>query len=456
MNRLLTKVGFYVFIITFFSCEKDGFENIIKEDAQIPFKQIKYSELPNSIKSGLVNNSKILKQNYLYAKDDERKFGDIIVEDSVNVVTKDGYSYYTARMENIEKGLYFDNAVVKLDSLGEIKSVSTLRYEPSEEWLQHTDKENRYEYYSGDLKIFDQFGNRNAVLSFFNGSLVKSNINRSTNSCEILEVQYEIGCAYDCFISEINILITCTASGNEDSSNGSDSNTNEDISPGEGSLGGGITSNPIETEFLDPCKQMAKLESDSELISKLLELKSKTDDNREYAYYLYNGKNTYFSPLKSGPPNGGEISLTPTSTIDGLLHSHYRGLYSIFSGADIRWIYEIYKRGKMRKWKNFIAIVVTNETVYSLKIDDINKFIAYGDLYFSSDGAFKDVYERLYIERIKTTNTTLQNELGLLDLLSLNDGSGLKLFKGNPLTFTSWTGIKPNLFKNGIINDNCK
>lgn len=206
-----------------------------------------------------------------------------------------------------------------------------------------------------------------------------------------------------------------------------------------------------DEEFKTPCKQMDEAESDSPLKAKLSELKGKTNDNREFGRLITGTYPTKFSGFLVGRPNEAGISFVASSKIDGFLHSHYKGLLPVFSGSDIKAIYDLHKESKIRKWKTFSAYLVTSGTTYALKIDDINDFLAFGDRFLSSENKFNG-FESLINLNIKLTNTNVQNELAFANLIK---GSGLKLFKGNPVNFGTWTPITSNKAKTGIINDNC-
>lgn len=202
----------------------------------------------------------------------------------------------------------------------------------------------------------------------------------------------------------------------------------------------------------NPCRQMNQLALETRMISKLKDLKTKTSSNKEYASFVHYTSPMSFSSYITGTPGSGEINFPlPAAGINGLVHSHYNGLLSIFSGSDVRAIYELYKHGKIKGIKKFVFIVVTSNTTYALMVDSTGKFNTFGQNFLSTDEKFQ-AFELLFRAKVSTSNSNSQNEIGFANLMK---GSGLKLFKGNPITFSTWTPITTNSAGNGIINDNC-
>ena len=94
---------------------------------------------------------------------------------------------------------------------------------------------------------------------------------------------------------------------------------------------------------------------------------------------------------------------------------------------------------------------MTNGITYALKIENLYDFLEYGEKWFNDDDDFLN-FEAVYNLNIKSTFTNNQNELAFANLII---DSGLKLFKGNPISFDTWTPITINPAQTGIINDNC-
>lgn len=207
-----------------------------------------------------------------------------------------------------------------------------------------------------------------------------------------------------------------------------------------------------EEETANPCKEMEKIAKDLAIISKLKELKNKTGENKEYGVTMNFGENTTFSNLISGQADTPGINLAINSPIDGFMHSHYDGLLSTFSDADIKSIYDLYKSGKINKWRTFVMMLVTEDTAYTLKIGNKSRFLAFGDQNLKTgDGYF--LFGNFFNGRVNSSNTDIQNELGLMSLL---EDSGLVLFKGNPITLDNWNGIKLTAEGNAVQSDDCK
>lgn len=205
----------------------------------------------------------------------------------------------------------------------------------------------------------------------------------------------------------------------------------------------------------NPCKQMDRLADNVKMINKLKDFKTKVTENKEYAAYIYqaSSRGDYtFSNYIVGAPNTGQINLNlPSTDIDGLIHSHYNGsnMLSIFTSDDLKYMFQVMTNGKMRNYKDFTFTVVTGSSTYTLKIDDYQQFQEFGALYFNQSATFT-LFNQMYNQRISPTKTTLENEKGFLDLIS---SSGLKFFKGNPILFNNWSGVKLNSTKTGLISD---
>lgn len=251
----------------------------------------------------------------------------------------------------------------------------------------------------------------------------------------------------DCGYTETNRY--CYLEYEDDPSSGP---SDEFLDSGDSSIGGGVGSIDPFAELRDPCKQMEKLEDDDEMIGMLKELQTKTTDDKEYLRFFVKENGSYsYSELVEGASGAAGVNVTISTKVDGYMHSHYSGLLSIFSPADIKDMYNMYDEGKMKNWRKFMSILVTGSgTTYVLKIKDLAKFKAYGQRWFLNNVDFL-ANEAFYNVTINTNNSNYNNELGFLHYYL--KGSGLILFKGNPISFDNWTGVTTNEAGNGIIGD---
>ncbi|NJK83197.1 MAG: hypothetical protein HC912_04650 [Saprospiraceae bacterium] len=142
------------------------------------------------------------------------------------------------------------------------------------------------------------------------------------------------------------------------------------ISEGEG--GGSII-----IEIDDPCTVMQALTQDASFISKMNELgNAATTLNYERGFLMTNQANGISYTTIQGQPNNPEIGFTPNFPLSGLIHSHYTGTYSSFSGQDVRAMYEIYHNGYMIDPLAFTSTVVTSQgTAYTMIIENLNTFL---------------------------------------------------------------------------------
>ncbi|MCX8490934.1 MAG: hypothetical protein ORN54_07690, partial [Cyclobacteriaceae bacterium] len=207
---------------------------------------------------------------------------------------------------------------------------------------------------------------------------------------------------------------------------------------------------------VDPCILAKSLEQTQSLKDKMSDLQSKTGLNYETGYTMkrnIDGSITYTGI--NGTPNAGGIDFSPSSAIDGYIHTHYTGLLSIFSPDDMRALYTLMNNNLMGNPSNFTAGVVTaSGTSYLLMINDIQQFQVFSQSFLSNENSF-NIFSTLYSEvyNIKPSNTVDQNETSLLQLLQVTN-SGLKLLKGNTGVFDDWKvlGLDQN---NSVTSTDC-
>jgi len=223
--------------------------------------------------------------------------------------------------------------------------------------------------------------------------------------------------------------------------------------------GGGGGSDPTEPpnhpdSLKNPCDQATKLAQDAKFKQLMTNLKNKVTDNKEYGYFYKN--NAAGSPENETAVEGltakEGIDFTVSTKIDGFMHTHYTGLLSIFSAADIWSMAKLYKDGNMVNPKTFtVAVVTASGTQYLLKIDDLSKFNTYSTSLASSSSIriLEQALESFPFAIKQTGRTPDQNEKAFIQFLQTSK-TGLRLFKGNT-NFTEWS---PKKYESGQIKNN--
>ena len=206
----------------------------------------------------------------------------------------------------------------------------------------------------------------------------------------------------------------------------------------------------------NPCKTAKKLAKNTEFKEAFDALKSVVDAKAEGGYsFKVNGETVIDETYFQGKAGFGGIDIPlPDEKIDGIIHSHFEGLLSVFSPDDLFTISRLYKEGKMVNPSTFTIGVVTNQgTQYLLMIEDLNKFGEYSSTLLGNNKGY-DQYSSIYKGfGIRETNSSEVNEKAFLHYLELTN-SGLKLLKGDA-TFSNWS--RRSVDENDVVVDNpCK
>lgn len=185
-----------------------------------------------------------------------------------------------------------------------------------------------------------------------------------------------------------------------------------------------------------PCEKLSKIGKHTQVIEKMRELQTKTKENKEIGYILRSSSSEIVPHYIEGKVGEAKIEISLSGQIDGVIHSHYTGLLSVFSVSDIFALAAMYKNGNIRNVNSFVMGLVTDaETQYMMVIEDPEKFAKFANNLFNGDKIDKDIqdnYERVYqlIYKITPTNTPQLNENSFVNYLRIT-GSGLKLMKGD-------------------------
>lgn len=210
----------------------------------------------------------------------------------------------------------------------------------------------------------------------------------------------------------------------------------------EGSSGGGAGANAADST--NPCRNADSLAANENFKNRMDSLKSLTNQNYETGYYsIKNSDNTYTYTKQQGSASSASIQVNLTTSISGFMHNHYSGLLSIFSGSDIRQMYDWLRTGKLSDVSTFsMSLVTASGTTYMMQIDDVIKFQQFGQTWMADDLIF-GVFENFYLTKygISETGTNLNNLTGFLRMLS-EYNMGIKFFEGNNTTFSEWNPKK--------------
>lgn len=199
------------------------------------------------------------------------------------------------------------------------------------------------------------------------------------------------------------------------------------------------------------CGQIKELEQDESLILKFraLYLDSKTKI-RETGYILKRQASSYTYSRIEGKDNETGIEISLNQKVDGYIHSHYENLFPIFSGSDIKSVYDAFLINKIQNLNTFIVGVVTAAgTAYLLKVKNPDEFIDYARINLE-DGESYQKFQTDY-NNLTIVYSSLGNVIAFeTALLKMLECSGLELYKGN-MNFNSWSGMMLDAYGNVVL-----
>lgn len=227
----------------------------------------------------------------------------------------------------------------------------------------------------------------------------------------------------------------------------------------EGLGGGGGGGNAADST--NPCNTADTLSTNLDFKRRMDSLKALTNQNFETGYYSVKNPNGTFTYTKNqGSSGSASIFQNITTPISSYMHNHYTGLLSVFSGSDIRQMFEWFRTGKLSDVSTFtMSLVTASGTTYMMQNDDIMKFQQFGQTWMSDDLTFV-LFESQYLNRfnISQTGSNSNNLIGFLRMLG-EFNTGIKFFEGNNSTFSEWSPIKfeSDGTENGgtIVNSPC-
>ena len=206
-----------------------------------------------------------------------------------------------------------------------------------------------------------------------------------------------------------------------------------------GGGGGGGNGNPPPNASADPCAKADSLGNATVFKTLMAGLHTSTDSSFEFGYFLT--PNPPFTSMGITPVQGAngnhflpDFSLN--NPIYGILHSHFAGGMSIFSPADLRALYMIYKEGNAAP--GFTYAVTTQTGSYVLDVNDVQAFLLYGDAHLQDNASFNDFQWGTYASNyISESGSHDGNEAGFLRMIA-NGNMGLKLLSSDGNGFDDW------------------
>jgi hypothetical protein len=205
-------------------------------------------------------------------------------------------------------------------------------------------------------------------------------------------------------------------------------------SGGGGSGGGGIDT------IVNPCAHANSLENDSAFRSQMIFLKSVAMDpavNFENGYVKgrdANG-NIVYQPIQGNPGQPYLPNLAFTTPVDGIMHTHFIGAFSIFSPGDLRSLYNTYSDGMANQ--GFTFAVTTPTGNYVLQVTNVAAFLQYGATHFEDATSFNVFQMGTYAQYgISEIGTQAGNEAGFLNMIK-SQSMGLTLVSGSN-DFQTW------------------
>lgn len=210
----------------------------------------------------------------------------------------------------------------------------------------------------------------------------------------------------------------------------------------DGSTSGSSGSVTDPAKPKNPCDLSKLLKTDAGFKAKMKELYTKAKTKKSESFYQLTrlADGTYSYILTEGAEGTADVVPLLRGTVDGMIHSHYEGLFSIFSFSDIGYLYMAATSSITSNPKGFVFGVVTaSGTTYLLAIDNLSAFKVWGQTNLMIDGR-RQTYEYIYSDMFKIGKpgyTREQDEANFIKFLE-NGNMGLKLLKGDVNTFDKW------------------
>jgi len=395
LNQLLI-LGI-VFMLS--SCEKDLYEDALKE-SKINVEQI-------SLKN---QSSKVIINQKLYdavSKLKRKNVNGKIVFDSANniyfddekgiKISKEDYESYTFKIINENEKL--ENLFFSKNKFGGF-DVFKVKYDFTEEQIKYL---NSQDIKPTEIISLSELQNTNKMvyITFIASACSHWPWDCHGEVCGFEEITFSM------WVEDVN-------GGGGTSSGGYNGNGGES---GTGGIsGGGIgTSNssqngyssseestevpmmtlPVHNIQPSPCAKMKTLLADSNLKGRLNTLKAAAENWSFEDIFIVNPNpsptpnNSYTFVETKGTIDNPTADWAGTTAMQGMIHSHFDGLLSIFSPTDLQSIYQIMSNQNVTD-DFFYGVVTKAGTKYVITMDNRATFLAFGAKYLSSDDKTKD------------------------------------------------------------------
>jgi hypothetical protein len=206
----------------------------------------------------------------------------------------------------------------------------------------------------------------------------------------------------------------------------------------------------------DPCGEADKLEQNSTYKNEMLDLKSKTNLDKEVGYFKTNGNSSEYREGTAGTLswNNPQPNDLANGSLERMSHTHYAatGSYPIFSGADVDVFTQYVGLGKAANLGFTLSVTTSQGTSYALVIEDKNKFNSFFSTYGSGNG--RNILISIFDGAGNPLNKTPdQNEASFISFLGLLN-TGIAILKSNN-DFTVWNKRINNSSNNTPSNAPC-
>jgi hypothetical protein len=191
------------------------------------------------------------------------------------------------------------------------------------------------------------------------------------------------------------------------------------------------------------------LERDTAFRTQLSFLNSLTNLNYENGFVKGKDANgqTIYEPIQGGPNQPYLPNLSFSSPVDGIMHSHFAGGFSIFSPGDIRTLYNTYNDGMAAV--GFSFAVTTSSGTYVLQVSNVAAFLQYGAAHLVDEGSFDNFQLTTYVNNgIWELESHDWNENAFLKMLR-DENMGLTLLSSESPGFNEWN-VKGLLYGSSI------
>jgi uncharacterized membrane protein YgcG len=209
---------------------------------------------------------------------------------------------------------------------------------------------------------------------------------------------------------------------------------------GGGGSGGGWT--PIMNPNCDPF--VIGLQNDLGFVNKLKFLNSSQalSNDKELGFLVRNRILHQYDSV-AGLPDTKEIDFTSLITfqVDGIMHSHYNSLNSMFSPQDVLLMINIFISGAATDTSNlFFTVTSGSGYPYLLKVTNPTKFLNYAN-YIAARQRKNKWFTNKYDKKFNFQSTNRNEEEFLKMLKDCNAGNGLTLYRGDG-NCNKWTKLE--------------